>query len=259
MTSTPTNPPEDDALMLDAYADGELDAAGTLRIERRLEADPALKVEYERLTALRGALRANLRRDTPSPALRRRIEAIAAPDTAIVSSRKFDWRQLAASVLIAAGVASGATVFALRPDAGGGEVGSIVAEHRRTLLAASPVDVETSDRHTVKPWFDGKLALSPQVNDLATDGFPLVGGRVDVAGGKLVPAMIYRRHAHLLSLVAVPRAGSRDDGGAATSASQDGYAVARWHGQDFDYYAVSDIAPDDLALFVAKWRAASKP
>jgi len=263
--SQPTPPLADDRLLLDAYVDGELDASAALGVERRLEADPSLKAEYERLIALRSALRAGVRQDRASDRLRERVVAMAGPGAARGPAfhrpsrvRTFEWRQMAASVAVAAIAASGGTALYLRHDGAGVEIGSIVAEHRRALLATAPLDVESTDKHTVKPWFDAKLALSPQVIDLAADGFPLAGGRVEVVGGRLVPAMIYRRRAHLISLVAVPRLGGHDDGGAASSSTQDGYAVAGWHGPDFDYFAVSDVAPDELAAFVAEWRAAAK-
>lgn len=262
MSAAPDNISEDNDVLLDAYLDGELDAAAAFRVERQMAAAPALKARYERLKALRIALRAYVPRDQPSDELRRRIEALGAANVAAMPPRRvqrlFDWRQMAASVLIAAGVASGATVFALQSPSPTAETSAIVAEHRQMLLAAVPVEVETSDRHTVKPWFDARLALSPQVNDLAADGFALIGGRVDVVGGKLVPAMIYRRHAHLLSLVAVPHSGSRDDGAVPRTASEDGFSVASWRGLDFDYHATADIPQDELSLFVSKWRAASK-
>ena len=248
---------EDDDLMLDAYLDGELDASAALAFERRSAADADLKARYDQLSVLRATLRAKVPREMASDAFRAKIAAMAAP-VEQRPSRSFEWRQMAASIAVAAMLASGGTALLLRPGASGPDISGIVAEHRRALLAANPIDVESTDKHTVKPWFDAKLALSPAVIDLAAEGYPLAGGRVEVAGGKLVPAMIYRRRNHLISLVAVPRAGSRDDGTAAANASQDGYAVASWHGQDFDYAAVSDVAPEELAAFVTGWRAAAR-
>jgi len=248
-------------LLVGAYVDGELDASASLEFERRLDADPALKADYERLLALRGALRAKVPRDVASEVLRGRLAAMPAPASQSVRSRSFDWRQLAASCIAAALIASGGTAWLLGPGAGlsgSSETASIVAEHRRALLAANPLDVESTDKHTVKPWFDAKLALSPAVVDLAAEGYPLAGGRVEVFAGRLVPAMLYKRRAHLISLVAVPRAGARDDGAPASSTTQDGYTVTRWHGQDFYYFAVSYVVPEDLAAFVADWRA-TKP
>ena len=253
-------PENDDELILSAYLDGELDAAAALTIERRLGAESPLQADYERLAALRSTIGAAIPKNVASQAFRRKIAALAvAPPLAVdARARTFDWRQMAASVLIAAVFGSGGTLFALRQDLGAGDLDSIIAEHRRALLAASPVDVESTDRHTVKPWFDAKLALSPQVIDLAQAGFPLAGGRVEVVGGKLVPALVYRRREHIVSLVAVPRPGVRGDAMPLSSATEDGYLVLGWHGQDFDYFAVSDIATNELEGFVSQWRAAAK-
>jgi len=251
---------DDNELMLDAYADGELDASAALALERRLAAEPDMKARFDKLTALRAALRSGVPRDVASDTLRAKITALSAPGlpARMPRVRTFDWRQMAASAAVAAMLASGGTALLLGSGAPGPDISGIVAEHRRALLAANPLDVESTDKHTVKPWFDAKLALSPAVVDLTAEGFPLAGGRVEVVAGKLVPAMIYRRHNHIISLVAVPRTGARDDGAVAANATQDGYTVTSWHGQDFDYAAVSDVAPDELAAFVKAWRTSAK-
>ena len=257
---------DDDLLLVNAYLDGELDAAAILDVERRLSDDARLKAEYDRLFALRAVLASELSKETASEMLRNRIAAIAAPPPAAQSaarvldfrSRTFDWRQMAASILVAGVMASGATVLVLPPGQIDGDVGAIVVGHQRALLAATPVDVASSDRHTVKPWFDSKLALSPQVIDLAASGFPLAGGRVDVVAGKPVPTLVYRRREHLISLTAVPKWGGPDDGKPPSRHSRDGYTVLAWRGQDFAYSAVSDLAPMELEAFVSQWRAESK-
>ena len=252
-------PADDEELLLNAYLDGELDAAAVLSMDRRLSGDARLRANYERLSALKGAVAAGVPRETASQSLRNKIALIAATPVVPLrpAGRLFDWRQMAASVLVAGVLASGATTLLVQPASDLSAMGSLVAEHRRALLAPSPVDIESTDRHTVKPWFDAKLALSPQVIDLTSAGYPLAGGRIEVAGGKLVPAMIYRRREHIISLVAVPRAAGREEGGAPSHATADGFTVLGWRGQDFDYYAVSDIEPGDLASFVSQWRAAA--
>jgi len=263
------NPPswtarEESLLLLNAYIDNELDAASVLDVERRIDSDAALKAELSRLTELRTALSTHMRKERVSDALRRRIAAIAeAPNTGVVSAprartaRSFDWRQMAAAAAVAACLASAGTYIGLQWTASNGEIAEIVAGHQRALLANSPFDVASSDRHTVKPWFDGKLAVSPQVVDLADAGFPLIGGRVDVIGGHPVPTSVYKRREHVISLTAVPKPGSKDDGRPATHATRDGYALLEWPGRDFSYSAVSDVAPSELEEFAARWRGAA--
>ena len=215
---------EESLLLLNAYLDGELDAASVLEVERRIGTDAALQAELARLTELRNAFATHVGKDRASDALRKRIAAIAEPadvrpatrTRAKPALRSFDWRQMAAAAAVAAVLASAGTYVGLQQTAANGEVAEIVAGHQRALLATSPFDVASSDRHTVKPWFDSKLAVSPQIVDLAEAGFPLVGGRVDVVDGHAVPTSVYKRREHVISLTAVPKPGSKDDGAPAT-------------------------------------------
>lgn len=252
---------EDDVLLLNAYVDGELDAAAALDVEHRLAADPLLRLEFERLSALHTSIATNLHKEIASDALRKKIAGVAEPTSfrqasATFRKKSFEWRQLAACMLVTAGLASGVTYMAARPDADSIALAAILAGHQRSLLSASPVDVASSDRHTVKPWFDTRLAISPQVPDLASVGYPLIGGRIDIVGGQAVPTMVYRHRQHLISLTAVPSPGSRDDGTHPTRETRDGYAILTWNGRDFVYSAVSDVAKEDLEDFQSRWRAA---
>ena len=258
MTDNPASPDvvADERLMLHAYVDGELDASTALDFERRIATNPQLKDELRRLQRLHTALSEHVTKDVASEALHQRIAGIAHPSKPVV--RNFDWRALAASIVIASCLASGATYLAMMPGRSPNDVASIVAGHQRSLLASQSVDVASSDRHTVKPWFNSKLAISPVVVDLAADGFPLLGGRVDVIGGQAVPALVYRRREHLISVVAVPRVGAHEDGTGPHLETKDGYKVLTWQGTDFTYSAVSDIALDELQSFIERWRAAAK-
>jgi anti-sigma factor RsiW len=253
---------EESLLLLNAYLDNELDAASVLDVERRMGSDAALKAEFARLVELRNALSTRVGKERASDALRQRIADIAGPSKARVaptprarpSARSFDWRQMAAAAAVAACLASVGTYVGLQQTAANGEIAEIVAGHQRALLATSPFDVASSDRHTVKPWFDGKLAVSPQIVDLADAGFPLVGGRVDVVDGHPVPTIVYKRREHVISLTAVPKPGSKDEGGPPTHTTRDGYSLLVWPGRDFSYAAVSDVAAGELEEFVARWR-----
>jgi len=255
---------EESLLLLNAYLDNELDAASVLEVERRIGTDAALRAELARLTELRDAFAKHVGKDRTSADFQRRIAAIAdVPDAKPAPSRwprsfvrDFDWRPLAAAAALAAVVASAGTYVGMQQMASRpSEVAELVAGHQRALLATQPFDVASSDRHTVKPWFDGKLALSPQVIDLNDAGFPLAGGRLDVVDGKPVPVSVYHRRQHLISLIAVPRVGSKDAGEPATHATRDGYYVLSWPGRDFEYAAVSDLAQPELEEFVSRWRS----
>ena len=245
---TPTDP----RLLVHAYVDGELDPAHALEVERQLADDPALAVERERVEALRRVIAEQLPREGAPPGLARRIEAAVglrpAPAPARASPRP-SWRALAASVAVAAFLGSGATWLALAP--GPPDADMVVANHVRALMATQPVDVGSSDQHTVKPWFSGRIPEAPRVVDLASEGFPLVGGRIDVIGRTPVATLVYRRRQHLISLSEVP-AGRP----IATSQAQiAGYNIVSWTDNGIAYWAVSDVAAADLNAFAKAFRA----
>src|SRR5207253_4481420 len=189
--------PEDPRLLVHAYLDGELDPANALAIEKRIAADPALAAECERVEALQQLLRERLPREAPPPGLRGRIEASVAMRR---PRPQPSWRALAASIAVAAVLASGSTWVVLAPERADTVRDGVVAAHIRSLMAPQPVDVASSDRHTVKPWFNGRIPEAPRVVDLSNEGFALIGGRIDVIGRVPVPTLVYRLRAHLISL-----------------------------------------------------------
>lgn len=238
---------DDDQLLLDAYVDGELDPAHALEFERRLAADPSLAEELSRIEALRGALRARLPRATASPALRRRVAAMARPRPA--SSRRGVWAAMAASALLAFAGGAVATSLVLGP-ARDRLPEALVESHMRALLSDATVDVASSDRHVVKPWFTGRLPGSPRVVDLTAQGFALVGGRIDVIGLTPVPTLVYRVRRHVISVTALPPAGR-----AAPPRTVNGYNVVAWSDEGAAFWAVSDLAAPELETFVSAFRA----
>ena len=240
----------DDRLLLNAYVDGELDPAHALEFEQRLAADPALAAAHARLVALRGTIAARLPREQASPQLRRRVAALARPPAAAPS-----WRALAASVAVAF-VAGSALTYAVRDFGGAPGPGQLppaqllVASHMRSLMASQPFDVASSDRHTVKPWFNGKLPESPRVVDLSSQGFQLVGGRIDVIDLTPVPTLVYKRRLHVISLTALPA-----KLGASPPRAIDGYNIVDWTDGNLTYWAVSDLAAPELEEFARAFRA----
>ena len=241
---------EDDRLLVHAYVDGELDPANARALEARLQTDPALAAERDRVEALQRALRAHFPPAPPPAGLRQRIEWAAGLRRA---RPRPTWMALAASVALALMLGSGATFFALAPERDQ-TVDAVVSDHIRALMAPQPADVASSDRHTVKPWFNGKIPQSPRVVDLAQQQFPLLGGRIDVVAEKPVPVLVYGRRRHVISVTEMPAPGKPDS--SPSGLSRDGYHVLAWTEGGVTYWAVSDVAAGDLAHFVDLFRTA---
>jgi anti-sigma factor RsiW len=133
----------------------------------------------------------------------------------------------------------------------------VVSAHLRSLQPGHLTDVETSDRHTVKPWFNGKLDVAPPVVDLTALGFTLIGGRLDDINGETVGAIVYRRRNHVINLFVAPAQARRRQEPA--SQTQHGFNILHWQENGLDFWAVSDIAAGELDEFGQKFRAAVQP
>ena len=237
--------------LIDAYVDGELDVRSILEIEPHLNSCTSCGRALETRRVLGTALHAgNLAYSAPA-ALRHRIRA-ATKTTASLSA----WlhrRPLALTVSFAAVtllVSTGTWQWRLvRQENLLAE--EVVSGHVRSLEANHLTDVLSSDRHTVKPWFSGRIDYSPSVEDLAADGFPLIGGRLDYLGGRPVAALVYRRAAHTINLFLWPSSGE-----VTQRASADrGFHTVRWTGGGMTYWAVSDLNTGELSQFASLLRA----
>jgi anti-sigma factor RsiW len=241
---------DDPSLLIHPYLDGELDPANSLAIAQRIAADPALGAEVERIQALRQAVREQLPRERMPSHLRARIE------TAIGRRRVYahpTWHALAASVLVAIALGSGSTWIALRPISGNHMAEAVVDSHMRALMAPRPTDITSSERHTVKPWFNGRIPQSPQVIDLSKAGFSLIGGRVDVIDTVPMATLVYGRRAHILSLSAIPAAATPQ--AVSPRKAIKGYNVLQWSEDEVHYWAVSDLNAAELQTFASLFRA----
>jgi anti-sigma factor RsiW len=245
-----TTPSEDQTLLVHAYLDGELDSSHAIEIERRMTDDPALAAERDRVLALRTLIRERLPREAPPPGLQARIERAVGLRR---STAQPSWRAFAASILVTAMVASGSTfLITAQRDARDLVASDVESSHLRALMAPEPADVASSDRHTVKPWFAGRIPQSPRVVDLAAQGFPLVGGRIDVVEQKPVPTLVFRHSKHLISLTALPAPGHLDS--APARRRTDGYNMLRWTEDGVTYVAISDMGAGDLEKFATLFR-----
>jgi len=194
--------------MLHAALDGELDAAGAIETERALAADPNLKAEYARLEALRQAIRTHSSRESAPEILRTRVlAAVAGQETdvsrPVLGRRAFErptWRAFAAAIAATIVVTLGLQTLISTSSPPDEAVLAVVAGHMRAQISSQPVDVASSDRHTVKPWLAAKLPVATIVANLGPEGFELLGGRIDIVRGAPTPTLVYRRRQHLVSL-----------------------------------------------------------
>jgi anti-sigma factor RsiW len=241
-------PSHDEDLELSAYLDGELDPMRALAFERRLQQEPELARRHRSFLNLRAGLRATIAHDRPSDNLRGKIDR-AVPSGR--SERSTSLRALAASVLVGAGLGSLVTWSALDRSTAPGITDYLIANHIRGLLAPEPIEVASSDRHTVKPWFASKVAQSPDVPDLSAEGFTLVGGRIDVVGREPVATIVYRRAQHLVSLTVLDASNAPP-----AEITAAGYRTRRWSDGGLVYVAISDLPDSDLDRFQSGFRAA---
>ena len=241
-------------ILLHALIDGELDAGHAREVEDHIAGCPACAAELAAWREMSKAVAgADLRYIAP-PALRRRIEA-ALPQ-ARAPNRRAVLRGFAMGSAVSAIAATGLVAIVLRSDDEARITSEIVSAHLRSLQAGHLTDVLSTDQHTVKPWFNGRLDVAPPVIDLTAQGFTLIGGRLDYVDARPVGAIVYRRRLHVINLF-VAQTASTETRAARTETFQ-GFNIRRWSGGGLNYWAVSDLAADELAEFSEKFEAAMK-
>jgi len=268
---------EEAAKLMDGYLDRELDPITSQTIEQHLRECPKCDQAYK----IHGSLIHAIGNATPyykAPAeLRERIQSSlrdeiaelptrdVARDTQPLFSRRqprprailwetsWNWLALAAAIIFAAIIALTLVPRLQRPGADQFLATQLIASHVRSLMANHLTDVASSDQHTVKPWLDAKLDFAPPVVDLAGEGFPLIGGRLDYLDNRPVAALVYQRRKHFINLFVWP-----EKTGAARptmAMSHEGYQLLHWADPDFNYWAVSDVSANDLQTFKQQFAA----
>jgi anti-sigma factor RsiW len=254
----------DAEVLIHALIDGELDASHARDVEAHLETCLDCSIKLADLRTMHQSMAAAALKESAPAHLRARIEAAlpaSSPRAATTTAPGFNSRRL--PVLCRR---LRARHGALRGDRGDSFVGrtarrsdqritgEVVSAHLRSLQPGHLTDVETSDQHTVKPWFKGKLDVAPPVIDLTAQGFTLIGGRLDDIGGETVAAIVYRRRNHVINLFIAEGLGAKPESPAA--AARHGFNVRHWREGGLDFWAVSDVNADELAEFEQKFFAA---
>jgi anti-sigma factor RsiW len=242
-------------VLLHALFDGELDARHAHEVEAHATGCPRCTAELRQLRDMRQAMSgANLRFSAPTT-LRSRIEAaIPSPEMRpLAPSRRSLFRGFAFGTALSAVAAASVLFVVVRSDQDQRILGDVVSAHLRSLQAEHLTDVPSTDQHTVKPWFNGKLAVAPPVADLTAQGFTLLGGRLDYIDGKAVAAIVYRRRVHVINLFVTQADGL--ERATARNETVQGFNVRRWNEQGLSFIAISDINADELQDFAAKFEA----
>ncbi|HYT56076.1 MAG TPA: anti-sigma factor [Verrucomicrobiae bacterium] len=244
--------------LLDGYLDGELDPVRNLEIEEHLHGCTRCSLSYsDRQVIRRGLKTESLYFKAPAD-LQKRIQRSvrqAAKAEAPAGWLSWPWLRFAAPLAAAALV-----VLMLVPIFGGPSsdellTQDVVASHIRSLMVNHLADVRSTDEHTVKPWFNGKLDFSPPVSDLAKQGFPLVGGRLDYLNNRPVAALVYQRDKHVINVFVWPADNSGQTGGPIKTLQ--GYHVIRWASSGMNFWVVSDLEQNQLAKFTDLLKASA--
>jgi anti-sigma factor RsiW len=244
-------------ILLHALLDGELDARHARDVEAHLERCPRCAAQLRGYRELQQAMPAAQLRFAAPMSLRRRIETALPSAPPRASSRRSVLKGFAMGSALSAAIAATLLIAVIRTDSDQRVLGDVLSAHLRSLQGEHLTDVQTSDQHTVKPWFNGKLDVAPPVVDLTAQGFRLIGGRLDYVDGKAVASIVYRRRAHVINLFIAQ--GAASDRHRAKLEKVQGFNIRRWSAQGLEFWAVSDIDADELQEFGAKFEAALHP
>jgi anti-sigma factor RsiW len=264
---------EEATKLMDGYLDGELDPITSQTIEHHLRECPKCEQAYKMHGLLIGAIgnatpyyrapaelreriQSSLRREIAeqsngagsiprgAPPL---IKKKQAESPSILFGTSWNWLALAAAIVFAAIIAWNVLPRWQRPGADQFLATQLIASHVRSLMANHLTDIASSDQHTVKPWLDAKLDFAPAVVDLSSEGFPLIGGRLDYLDNRPVAALIYQRRKHFINLFVWPA--GPDETRTPRTITRQGYQLLHWVDSDFNYWAVSDVSMNDLQAF----------
>jgi anti-sigma factor RsiW len=249
---------DESEIMLHALIDGELDAGHARDVEAHVAGCAECGEKFAAFRTMHEVMSAAPLKETAPAHLRKRVEALmATPASRVVSIRQFMrptrrsfFGGFAIGSALSAAVAAGVVLTVIRRDQAETIADEVVSAHIRSLQAGHLMDVETSDQHTVKPWFNGRVDVAPPVVDLTAESFTLLGGRLDYIDSEPVAAIVYQRRKHVINLFVARHLGTKRP--RTLSETIQGYNCRHWSQDGFDLWAVSDLVGDELDEFVQK-------
>jgi anti-sigma factor RsiW len=242
--------------LIEPYADGELEAGAILELERHIHDCSACALALRNLQALKKTVKQDGLYFTAPPELRRRIKSELLSPARAISPRvgwSWNWLTTAMTGAFAVCLALLLVVSQTRPSPEQQLVQDVVSSHVRSLMPGHAMDVVSTDQHTVKPWFNGKIDFSPPVKDLAAEGFPLTGGRLDYVNARSVAALVYQRNRHVINVFVWP---DKEGDSKPTSVTPiQGYNLIHWSDSGMAFWAVSDLNEKELMEFAKGFSA----
>jgi anti-sigma factor RsiW len=252
----------DKVLLVQAELDGELGAAEAASLAAHRAECPICQAAAVEFAQARALIRDDLYQPVPEDMRHRVMAAIAAaqPPRPALSAIAMPtapgwwrrWWSNGASFGLGAACAAALALLLVMPETPPGLTEQLVAGHVRALQPGHLQDVASEDRHTVKPWFDGRIDFAPPVKDLAAARFPLTGGRLDYLNGRPVAALVYQRDKHVIDLFVWPAGGETSP----QTAERQGYNIVHWSQNGMAFWAVSDLEAAQLKQFAENWRRA---
>lgn len=244
-------------ILLHALIDGELDASHAREVEAHVAQCPRCTASLAAYRQMSQAIASADLHYTAPQSLRLRLEAaLPKPTVTAAPSRRAVLRGFALGSGVSAIAATALFAIVLRNDDQDRIDFEIVSAHLRSLQAGHLIDVQSTDQHTVKPWFNGRLDVAPPVIDLTAQGFTLIGGRLDYVDARPIGAVVYKRRAHVINLFVAQTANMAHR--APRTETIQGYNIRSWSERGLNFWAVSDIGADELAEFTEKFEAAAR-
>jgi anti-sigma factor RsiW len=241
--------------LLELHLDGELPAGESAEIHEHIQSCASCSGLYQGLERLQSDIRTQVTRYRAPAQLQQSIQAALRKTSAIepqAPRMHWNWMAVAASVLLFASMAWNVAFLRSRDSATDVLAREVLSSHLRSLMGTHLLDVPSSDQHTVKPWFNGKLNFSPDVKDFTSQGFRLVGGRVEYIDDRPVAALVYQRRQHFINLFTWPSSSSSQNGYSETKRS--GYNLVSWTEGGMTCWAVSDLQPSELEQFAQLYK-----